>query len=190
MKKLLATIAVALAVMFLSSVCSAATIALQYDDAYFLGIILPDSPANETNEQGYVNYLKGLAPSTTQNYDGRDYWRSANSFGSLPNAENGYKPANYTQPLSLAGLTYVLGKYGQDGFVWYVGGLYPTYDYFTVPNEIKFEIVTGSKKVNIGGGLSHVTTFGGYQVPDGGLTLVLLGCSFAGLVALSRKFHN
>ena len=78
----------------------------------------------------------------------------------------------------MATYQYVLGKYGQDALVWYIGDLAQN-GTLTLPGTA------------FGNGLSHTTFFNPQardrQVPDGGATAALLGLGIAGLAFARRK---
>ena len=70
--------------------------------------------------------------------------------------------------------SYVLGKYGNVTYLYYIGNLSGTYDLpLTGPNQL---------------GLSHEIGFVARTttVPDGGMTVIMLGSALAGLGAVRR----
>jgi hypothetical protein len=163
--------------------------ALTITDVNYLGSTDPGSPASESDEAAYINYLTGMTLGDTDldvaaadvPVDGPktyDFRRSNNSFATLPTVtvddadKSGDDPA--PGPIDITGISYILAKYGGVAHVWYVGNLTGSQ---TLPADL-----------GKGAGLSHYTTFGErVGVPDGGATAVLLGVGMLGLAALRRK---
>lgn len=150
------------------------------DLVFYVGSIVPGTPANPTQEVAFINQLKSMAISTVEVDGGKTYTRSANyPFPQLPTAtltgafKDDAKPA--FQGINVSGFAYILGKYGQDAHVWYVAEL-ATVD---IPSTL-----------GQGGGLSHFSLYKSTtSVPDGGVTLMLLGGALVGLETLRRKFR-
>ena len=142
-----------------------------------VGKIDPGTPANLANEVTYINTLLGLGSNVSnQSIGGRLYSTTAYDFtGTVTTTGALDYPDN--PPISgPTGFTYVLGKYGNDSYVWFVGG-----QDFTMPST-----VAGS------GGLSHWAAFtptgnNTPGVPDSGSTLVLLGLALTGAAFLRRR---
>lgn len=144
-----------------------------------VGTIDPGSPASLADEVGYINHLLGLGANATDtvtdfphswNYDttAYDFNGSVSATGAL----------DYTDspPLSgPAGYEYVLAKFGNTAYVWYIGG-----EGFTLPSDLE-----GIK----GSGLSHWAAFNltGTNVPDGGTTAVLVGLGLVGMSFIARR---
>jgi hypothetical protein len=112
--------------------------------------------------------------------DGQTYFRSGNSFSPLPAAVwAGNLGAVTDVDLGSGGYYYLFAKYDGPNYgseVWYVGGLSGV---VTIP-------ATGGRY-----DLSGVTLFNtGTSVPDGGMTLLLLGTALTGLGAARRFLRN
>lgn len=76
---------------------------------------------------------------------------------------------------------YILGKYGNDVVVWYIGNL-PQDGTIILPNKVKDWFP------ELNGGLSHTSFLNGStNVPDGGATAALLGLGVLGLAVIRRK---
>jgi len=106
---------------------------LTTSDPHYVGMINPDIPASEAQEETYVNFLIGLGLNTTATFSNQSITRSGFSFPSLPtvdfpqggNIDTGGTGNDVTFNL-LANSAYILGKYdaGNAGaWVWYVGDL-------------------------------------------------------------------
>ncbi len=133
-----------------------------------------------------VRWFNGeSAASTVDLLDNANFWLSGNDFGAtLPT------PVTFVlkddgapfESIDADSYTYVLGKYGNDAYVFYLG----IYDgVVDLPAEFGF----GENKVL---GLSHYVLFNAItppppSVPDGGVTLLFLGSAFAGLAIFSRR---
>lgn len=154
----------------------------------FLGIIVDGIPSNPASEVGYINTLLAQpTPSGPTAVGTEVYVRSANTCGgACPAAVLAGSMKDDTDPsntIDVTGFTYLLGKYdaGNAGsIVWYVGNLSGEQ---TIPSAF-----------DDGGqyGLSHwslYTTEQFQRVPDGGMTLMLLGGALVGLEGLRRKFR-
>ncbi len=180
--KLFALLAVAIPLL---GGASAYGVTLAIGDAYYLGSVVPGTPADGDHEAAYINYLAGMTPGTSQNDvevipgnppDSNNLTRSSNNFGVLPEAIFSSKnDASTPLTFDLTGSTlYILSKYGQGSLVWFVNGYVGE--------------VTVAADFN-GKGLSHTSFFGGsVTVPDGGATLALLGAALVGLGAFRRRF--
>jgi hypothetical protein len=180
----------------LAATSARADIMLAAGDAYYLGFINPSEPASPTDEAGYINTLITLAagdgPETISGYT---YDRRASS---LPGPFNPAivtgnnqvdVPEDTTPTINVTGFTYLLGKY--DGpnvgdHVWYVGGLTDT---VTIPDKLGTPLNPSQRAL----GLSHYTLFKSSSVPngvpDGSVTLMLLGGALMSLEALRRRFR-
>lgn len=89
--------------------------------------------------------------------------------------------------INAAGFSYVLATYGSGGqaagsLVWFVGGDAQS---VTVPTTFDGNRGTGLLFVSLFD--SQTTTQRGRSVPEGGMTLLLMGAAWAGLVAWRRK---
>ena len=182
MKKTL-IFAIAMALVLGFSATSANAAAFTIGDAYYLGSIDPGSPASEADEAGYINHLIGMtAPSGPTVFEGHSYVRSALG-GAFPDAVEAGSSRDFEAPfgpVNVEGWTYLLGKYGNVDYVWYVAG--QTGEWGLPANDA----VPGAGG---GQGMSHYTLFNPTSVPDGGMTLILLGGALVGLEALRRKFR-
>lgn len=180
----------------LAIACSAS--ALTIGDTRNLGSIDPGSPADASAEAGYITTLVGLSPSAIGTIDlsvplsgpnFRIYDRYlADPAASYPAATatgalSGLSPAS---SVDVTGWTYLLAKYGDTSYVWYLGGLSGVQ---SVPlNEPGVIPGTGTPSVNVGTqGQSHYSLFNqAPRVPDGGSTIALLGLGLA-LLAIARR---
>lgn len=160
---------------------------LTLDGPNFLGYIVDGIPSNPEAEVGYINTLLDQPLGTGPTLDGTEvYGRSTNLCGGLacPDAvlagsdkSEGEDPSN---TIDVTGFTYLLGKYdaGNAGsLVWYVGDLSGEQ---TIPAAF-----SGTQY-----GLSHWSLYNPTtSVPDGGMTLMLLGGVLVGLEGLRRKLR-
>lgn len=174
---------------------AAAPIGLVIGDDYYVGSIAPANNASADNEAAFINHLITLGINASPVvYDGQTYSRmgsdletdgfpEANSEGSVKN-ETGLN-TGIVLPLTQSAY-YILGKYDADNagsLVWFVripvssppAGWDGT---FTIPAEYNSH------------DLSHYTLFPNGEnstpVPDGGMTLILLGAALMGLGGLKR----
>lgn len=169
------------------SQASADSLQLEFGDDWYLGAILPGTPSSEAAEAGYINELTTIGPNV---YDDSTYDRIYDRTGSdltgpFPVAISDYASninVDATDPdTSLSPLfDYVLGKYGEDSLVWYIGGL-DGYDEVLLPEEWK--------EGSFGGGLSHKVGFGVTPVPEPS-TMLLLGSGLIGIAGFGRKFRK
>lgn len=161
-------------------------------DPHYLGFLAPSEPASQADEVGYINTLITLAagggPVTISGYT---YTRESSTvpgpFDPVVLAGNVRVdvPPGTSTGIDVAGFTYLLGKY--DGpnvgdYVWYVGGLTGTVQ---IPGKLGSPLDPTQKPL----GLSHYTLFNPTSVPDGGVTLMLLGGALVGLETLRRRFR-
>lgn len=185
MKKF-ALLAIVCAAALMLAAPNASATALSAGDAYYLGSIDPGAPASATDEVAYINHLITLSPGGTdtvvQISPPKDwlYTRSSNVFAALPSVTTASGIQGSTTPITgidVNGFTYLLAKYGNVSHVWYVVGL------TTVDLE---------SSIGTAGGLSHYSRYGYdefQRVPDGGMTLMLLGGALVGLEGLRRRFR-
>jgi hypothetical protein len=173
-KKLAAALAVACSLAF-ASTSSAAL--LDLSSSLYLGSIDPGAPASPTEEEGYINTLIAQTAPSTTDIAGHTYVRSANEPAGLIAADHTYKlNGDSVTEFDLTGTTsYILAKYGNTSHVWFTLGLSET-----------VEILASIGK---GGGLSHVSFFGGTptNVPDSGATVALIALGLAGLGLVARR---
>jgi hypothetical protein len=155
--------------------------ALTIGDSQELGFVDPGLPAGDANRTLFVNTMIGLAlgGSTHVIIGPHDnlITRSNNDFGTLPTAVFALNGSTTTIDLGTGLYSYLYAKYDGPNFgaeVWYVGNLSGI---ITIP-------ATGG-----GYGLSGWTLFGpgGVQVPDGGITVMLLGAAL-GALGMAQRF--
>lgn len=154
-------------------------------DAVFLGYIIDGIPPELDNQKVWLNSLLGLAPGATTTVGSETIVRSGFSCGDCPApAVAGVKTDGLSatvNTLNLTGYDFVIGKYGGGAnpndpgrsLVWWVNltgdhQLQGTYD---------------------GKALSNASRWTGTSVPDGGMTLMLLGGALLGLESLRRRFR-
>ena len=156
--------------------------ALTIGDSQELGFVDPGLPASDADRTLFVNSLIGLAlnGSTHVIIGPHDNLatRSNNDFGPLPSAVFALNGGTTTIDLGTGLYSYLLAKYDGPNYgseVWYVGNLSGI---ITIP-------ATGG-----GYGLSGWTLFGpGAGVPDGGITVMLLGVAI-GALGIARRFMS
>src|SRR5947208_2276581 len=156
--------------------------ALTIGDAHELGFVNFGIPSGDADRTKYVNHLIGMALGTSDSADGQTYFRSNNSFGSLPTAIFDHNSAGATTSVDLGDGTlysYLFAKYDGPNYgseVWFVGDLSGV---ITIP-------AAGGKY-----GLSGWTLFGpggGNNTPDSGTAAALLGLAFTGLGGRRANF--
>jgi hypothetical protein len=152
--------------------------ALSIGDSHEVGFLWPGIQRNRENQDkaAYVNHLIGMAVGTIDIANGEVYFRSGHGFESLPAVGQAFGGGGRVINLGTAGLyTYLFASYsGYGSEVWYVGNLNGL---IVVPFLVGTHNLTGW------------TLFGPLRtgVPDGGLTVTLLG-SALGVLALARRF--
>jgi len=150
--------------------------ALSVGDAHELGFLWPGLPIGNQNNATYVNHLVGMALGAFDIANGQIYFRSNNTFGSLPAAVSALNGTGTTINLGAGGVyTYLFASYtGLGAEIWYVGDLHGV---ITIPGI--FNLC----------GLTKWTLFGpgGQGVPDGGTTAMLLGTAL-GALGMARRF--
>jgi hypothetical protein len=180
MKKSIFVVLLALAVGSMGTTASATPLPLTYGDAYYLGSYTPN-PGNPADETNWVNILNDYAIGQVAVVDGRTYSRVGSTLsGSFPTAVFGDKKENVSF-IDATGYSYVLAKYGggngQDpgmSLVWFLSAGFTG----QVAPPARYD----------DNGLSHIDVFTrSTTVPDGGMTLMLLGGALVGLGALRRK---
>jgi hypothetical protein len=152
--------------------------ALSIGDSHDLGFLWPgvQKKTDNQNKALYVNHLIGMALGTTEVAWGEVYFRSNHDFRSLPAAAWARDGGGRAINLGTGGLyTYLLATYSGYGTeVWYVGNL---------------NGITAIPFLASGHQLTGWTLFAaaGVGVPDGGITVMLLGVAL-GVLALARRF--
>jgi hypothetical protein len=152
--------------------------ALGLGDSRDLGFLLPGTQKKSSDcDRGiYVNHLLGMALGTIDIANGQVYFRSSHGFESLPSAVWAANGGGRIISLRGDGLyTYLFATYkGYGSEVWYVGNL---------SGLIRIPFLAGR------GSLTGWTLFrpGTTGVPDGGVTVMLLGVAL-GVLALARRF--
>jgi hypothetical protein len=147
-------------------------------DSHQLGFLWPGAQRKTNNQSkaSYVNHLIGMALGAVDVANGEVYFRSNHGFKSLPSAVSGVNGGGRSINLRTAGLyTYLFASYdGYGSEVWYVGNLRGI---LTIPLLVA------------GHSLIGWTLFGpgSTGVPDGGITVMLLGVAL-GVLALARRF--
>jgi hypothetical protein len=151
-------------------------LALTIGDSHELGFLWPSIPSGNQDRVTYVNHLVGMALGSIDIANGQIYFRSNNAFGSLPTAVWAVNGTGTTINLGTGGTyTYLFANYaGYGAEVWYVGNL------------------TGIITIPAIAGLCWLTDWtlfgpGGGAVPDGGITVMLLGLAIF-TVILSHGF--
>lgn len=168
---------------------SAATL-LTTNSNNYLGVIVDGIPAGDDKQVDYLNTLIGLAAPTGATKIGTEFYtRTGNTCGLCPQAQldgvSKIDDESYSN-VDVGGWTYLLSKYGSKNsddpggtHVWYVGEMSGNVD---IQNTFKAD--------GTGPALSHYAKFKSTPVPDGGMTLMLLGGALAGLETLRRRFRG
>jgi hypothetical protein len=155
------------------------SMALGIGDSHELGFLWPGVQSKTDNQHKviYVNHLIGMALGTVDVANGEVYSRSNHGFEFLPAAARTLSGGGRMIDLHRRGglYTYLFATYkGYGTEVWYVGNL------------------NGRILVPLRAGEHHLTGWtllgpGRLGVPDGGLTVMLLGAAL-GALALARRF--
>jgi hypothetical protein len=152
--------------------------ALSIGDSHELGFLWPGIQKKTDNQDKvlYVNHLIGMALGTVDVANGEVYSRSNHDFKSLPAASRTLSGGGRAIRLGTGGLyTYLFATYNGYGTeVWYVGNL---------NGIITISLATAGHR--LAGWTLLGPASGG--VPDGGLTVTLLGAAL-GVLALMRRF--
>ena len=147
-------------------------------DSHEVGFLWPGTQGKTGNQNKaiYVNHLLGMALGAVEIASGEVYFRSNQGFKYLPSAGSAISGSARTINFRTGGLyTYLFATYqGYGSEVWYVGNL---------NGLIMIPFLAG------GHHLIGWTLFGplGTEVPDGGITVMLLGVAL-GVLALARRF--
>jgi hypothetical protein len=152
--------------------------ALHIGDSHELGFLWPGIQKKSSNldKATYVNHLLGMAVGDVNIANGQVYFRSNHTFESLPTAAWAHNGGGRVIDLGAGGLyTYLFATYkGYGSEVWYVGNLRGI---VTIPFLAGLHCLTGWTLFGTGGA----------GVPDGGVTVMLLGVAL-GVLALARRF--
>jgi hypothetical protein len=152
--------------------------ALGVGDSHELGFLWPGVQKKTANQNKvtYVNHLIGMALGAIEIANGEVYFRSSHGFKFLPAAARALNGGGRTINVRAGGLyTYLFATYeGYGTEVWYVGNLSGI---ITIPFLAAGHYLTGWTLLGAG-------TIG---VPDGGVTVMLLGVAL-GVLALARRF--
>lgn len=156
----------------------ASALGIKIGDSHELGFLWPgiQRKTDNQNKVFYVNHLIGMALGTVDIANGAVYSRSSHGFESLPVAARARNGGGRTLSLRTGGLyTYLFATYNGYGTeVWYVGNLSGI---ITIPFLAAGHYLIGWTLLGPGS----------IGVPDGGITVMLLGVAL-GLLALARRF--
>jgi hypothetical protein len=162
----------------LASSQDAKAFALGMADSHELGLLWPgiQNKSGDQNRAIYVNHLLGMALGAINIANGQVYLRSNHAFKSLPAATRAHNGGGRTINLGTGGLYgYLFATYnGYGSEVWYVGNLSGI---VTIPFLVGRHFLTGWTLFGTGSA----------GVPDGGVTVMLLGVAL-GVLALARRF--
>jgi hypothetical protein len=165
------------AVMIASS-HEAGAFALNMGDSHEVGYFWPgiQKKSGDQNRATYVNHLLRMSLGAINFANGQVYFRSNHGFKSLPVATQARNGGGRTISLGTSGLyRYLLGTYnGYGSEVWNVGNLSGI---ITIPFLAGGACLTGWTLFCAASG----------AVPDGGVTVMLLGVAL-GVLALARRF--
>lgn len=174
---------------------------VEFQDQYWIGYAQPGAPASEAAVAGYINNLIDLAINGTASIDGQDYSRVGSTIDAsgFPDAvatgavKVNTNTENDVLNVNVSGFTYLTAKYDADNpgagiHVWYVAGLNTVdipgkgmYDKYGLSNYILFNPTTTPPPP---------PPPPPPPVPDGGLTLTLLGAAVAGLAVMRGRFSS
>ncbi|MBP7825254.1 MAG: VPDSG-CTERM sorting domain-containing protein [Verrucomicrobia bacterium] len=195
MKKITALISGACLAAVLALPLSAGAIELTIEkNKYYLGSANVVNEANADKEYVYIDTLRGMEMGLGTINLPIDYSRSENDFGDLPAAAVPWESLGPKNQFELPkDCFYLLAKYEPKQGT----GIKPYYsiiNYVWVVSDLNGKEVSFAGKFEINGTYFNLTDTmlfnakpDGSGVPDGGLTLMLLGSGLTGLVALRRK---
>jgi hypothetical protein len=155
-----------------------AAITLAVGDEFYVGLINDGIPSSLSAQVGYINTLIAQAPETGPTTVGTETYTRSILAGPFAPAVLAGAVKDESTPLNStvsSDFQYVLAKYDQTQagtLVWYssTGFTGPV----TVPSTFN------------GHAVSHISSFN--NVPDGGVTLMLLGGALFGVEALRRRY--
>ncbi len=179
---------------FLGLIASAsANTILTFGDANSVCSAIPGSSANLSHEAGYINALVPLSAGS-HTIGAYVYGRTTNFQppAGLPTATDIAAVQSPSGPsnlgIDITGYRYLLGKYGNADYVWFVGSLSGLANIPLLSNSSWDTTIRGNAD---GHGLSHWAVFNPTaQVPDGGTTVTLLGLGLIGLASIRRLFRR
>lgn len=164
--------------------------ALTIDQTYLIGHVEPGSPSGVAIEEARLEYFidrhNGLTPAAP---DGNTYTLDFGSsvFPPLPplpahdGSSTGQIGAAATSlSIDVTGWEYLMVKWANDSYYYYVGGLTGTH---TVVNDVVFNSRGRAQNASHYRFFTKTQTHG---VPDGGSTLLLLGSVLTGIAFLRR----
>lgn len=161
----------------------ASAIPLTIGDDYYLGEIEKSAPASESDEAGYINNLITLAAGQSNTtIGGKKYDRiDSDVAGPFPTAtaSGAAKEDTDQTHINATGFAYILGKYGQNSYVWFLSGSLTD---IVLPAQLSGKELSHSTLFNPG-----ISPSPSPSVPEGGATVLLLGAALAGFAALRRK---
>jgi hypothetical protein len=160
--------------------------AISLTASHVIGFVQPANPAEPVDETARLQFfidLNNLGSAVAP--DGNSYTPvfGASVPATLPTPATFGTKITTSLPITLsAPYTYLMAKFGPDAVYYYLGGQTGTLDGLFIPAGL------GQN----GNGLSHVSLFnptgGGPTVPDGGMTIALLGGAVCSLGILRRRF--
>jgi PEP-CTERM motif len=179
MKKL---VLVFLVLFLLSGTWAFADTILTTSSSTYVGSVNPGSPSSTSDELTYIQTLLTVGPGDTLTVTVAPhtwlYTRSSNT-GPFPAVTAYGNSSGTTQStgIDVSGFDYLLAKYGDVSYVWYVGGL----------TEVDIPSTLG-----VAGGLSHWDLFDGNTSPVPEPTsMALLGTGLFGMAgAIRRKLRK
>jgi hypothetical protein len=161
----------------------------------------PDCPSapclealgNDTSQNDIDDIIAPLLGSAVELYKANDQDPPA------PPTESGSAAAWYETTFDPAGdpedadITHVTGQPSIGGIPIFLlvkdGNQEPAWYLFNISDWNGTETIEVRNFWPQQGGISHVTIYGGTSVPDGGVTLMLLGCALVGVETLRRRFR-
>jgi hypothetical protein len=189
MKMSIVALVCALALGFTAPSARASITNLTFGDIYYIGHINDSVPSDLADELGYINNLITLSKGQAATPIGSETYDRIGSTLVGPFSAAILTGATKTNTsvgtgIDATGFTYLLAKYdahNAGGYVWLVSGLTDV----TVPNSN-----INDNPPPAGYGLSHYSLYNpGTSVPDGGVTLMLLGGALVGIETLRRRFR-
>jgi len=180
-RTLIITLACALGLALSGVTAQASPLPLTYGGDYYLGNFMPNN-GNPTFEADRINVLNDYNDEASGSAGGFVYSRVGSTLGNppFPNAVLPEFKLEDVSSINATGYQYVLAKYG--------GGQVAGYSLVWF-NIAGFSGDVAPQANYDDNGLSHITLFNRVSVPDGGMTLMLLGGALVGIGALRRRFR-